>query len=352
MENKAKLNPNEDFNFEFDDPDLRKDSIKTYKIQAKLFKDYFKEKEGLSIDTYKDDFYIPVDLCEDSIISEFFKYDYTNEKANNQDAKYYFRVRKLRGYFSHCLAYHNLPPLQNIKGRRKQVSLWPLIEQVLSKIYKKPEIIRTKKTRTKNILTLEEDAKIRNFSINIKDPSEVQQKMMMLMSITQSARPATFERSDIRSSYIMEKYVDGHFRPCSYICAYGVKNDNYGDNFDTFGILCFPCNWSSLTDHDDSNDSCMATLLKLHKQNFEKTDLVKFQKQLQKQKQRHETKEIKLKQTKNYNYQSLWKKCRVKLKKHEIFSMNVPTPISSTDPNVSHQYVLIFIGLLEESKLS
>ena len=301
MDHKNKLDPNEDYNFEFDEPDLRKDSIKTYKIQAKIFKNYFESMQDLSTDAYEDEFYIPKELCEDSVISNFFKYDYTNEKTNNQESKYYFRVRKLRGYFSHCIAFHNLPPLQNIKGRRQQISSWPMTEQVLSKIYKKPEIVRTKKVKQKNILTLEEDAKIRNSCIDIQDPSQVQQKVMMLMSITQSARPATFERADIRRSSIEDKYIDGKYRPCCYIRAYGIKNDSFGDNADTFGTLVFPCNCSSLTNHDDTNDSCMITLFKLQKKKFEKIEmqakdeLIKLQQQLKKQKERHEKKEIKQK---------------------------------------------------------
>ena len=116
------LDPNGDFDFEFDGSDLRKDSIKTYKTQSNIFKEYFTKKEDLSTEEYKDDFYIPANLLNDDIISDFFKWDYTNQKENNEDTKYYFRIRKLRGYFNHCLSHHNLHPLHNIKDRRKTVS--------------------------------------------------------------------------------------------------------------------------------------------------------------------------------------------------------------------------------------
>ena len=146
MEN---LDPNSSFDDEFNQPDLAKDSISTYKTQSKIVKSYFVNLKSVKDSLLNYEFYIPKELCTGELISSFLKYDYTNEKHKNSGQKYYFRIRKLRGYISHSLHHHNLEPIQNIKGKRISKSRWLKTETVLSKIYKKDEIKKQKKPEKK-----------------------------------------------------------------------------------------------------------------------------------------------------------------------------------------------------------
>ena len=48
---------------------------------------------------------IPKDLLTDENLKNFIQYDY---KKNKDICKYYFRLRRLRGYISFSLKFHNL----------------------------------------------------------------------------------------------------------------------------------------------------------------------------------------------------------------------------------------------------
>ena len=267
------VDPNADHNEDYKH-NLSTDSIYTYRCMKKIVQEFAEARNDIDkvqlkswIETAKLE--IPQFLLTDFFMSRFFQFDH---KSNVDTCKYFYRKRRLRGYFSYALKFHNLPGFKTFSEQKNQQLNYPDTQRTMNKIERDPKVIRSKIRQEKSFLTLEEDQKLRKMPCNLKNPEEVQIKLGILLNATGAVRPKTYSRADSNLTKIESKVVNGFNRPVAQICAVGVKNDQQGKCLDSKGAISLPCSCPSCTDHDKNNTSCIVGLLEVHLRNIEETE--------------------------------------------------------------------------------
>ena len=263
------IDPNSEIFEAFAGTTLQHASEITYSQTREWALTFFKQREDIDQNLLANHshYVLPKSILTDKLMNALFQFDFLKHKTS---CSIYHRHRKLRGYISHCLKYHNMNQFNKLNDRKR--AHYPECQSTFQKLKLKEEFKRANKVSKKTIFTLKEDAALRKRSIDLNNPCDVQIQLGIQLAVTQACRPKTFSRLDGRTISFNDKRIDDCHRPEATIKAFGVKNDPYCDNIHKKGTIVFVCACPSFTDHNKSNTECPVTLLEKHKNNIELLD--------------------------------------------------------------------------------